>query len=286
MQAYSTQNNGFKYILTCKDAFSKHGWARPLKLKEMGAVTEAFESILTSSGRKPQNLQTDDGSEFFNKQFTELMKRKNINLYSSFSPVKCALVERFNRTIKTWMWKEFTYRMNQKWVDILPTLIERYNKRVHRTIGMRPIDVNKSNEAMIAKKVYTLPKVHSGRKTKFHTGEQVRISKYKHVFEKGYIASWTNELFIVRRVVRTEPTTYYLRDINGQDIEGGFYSEELAKVKYPDLYLIEKVLYKRGQRARVKWYGFSSDHNSWVNVNNCNLIKYLIHFKNKFICLK
>ena len=56
MQAYSTRNNGFKYILTCIDAFSKHGWDRPLKSKEMCAVTVAFESILTSSGRHPKNF--------------------------------------------------------------------------------------------------------------------------------------------------------------------------------------------------------------------------------------
>ena len=118
----------------------------------MGAVTGTFESILTSSGRQPTNFQTDDGSEFFNKQFKILIKRKNINMYSSFSPVKCSLAERLNRTIKTWMWKEFTYQINQSWVDILPTLLERYNNRVHRTISMRPIDVNRSNEAMIAKK--------------------------------------------------------------------------------------------------------------------------------------
>ena len=71
--------------------------------------------------------------------------------------------------------------MNQRWDDILPTLLERYNNRVRRTIGMRPIDVNKSNEAMIAKKFYTLPKVRRNRKTKFHTGDQVRISKYKRI---------------------------------------------------------------------------------------------------------
>ena len=201
MQAYSTQNKGFKYILTCIDAFSKHAWARPLKSKEMGPVTEAFESILKSSGRKCKNLMVDQGSEFYNERFKDLMRREKINLYSSFSNLKASICERFNRTLKTWIWAEFTYQMNQKWLDILPTLLEKYNGRVHRTIGMRPIDVNKNNEARIAKKYFTLPKMHKGRKIKFHLGDTVRISRYKHVFEKGYTPNWTNEQFIVRRVV-------------------------------------------------------------------------------------
>ena len=164
MQAYATQSKGFKYLLTCIDTFSKYAWIRPLKSKEMGPVAEASESILSSSGRKPSNLMVDQGSEFYNKRFLEIMKREKINLYSSFSNLKASIIEQFNRTIKTWMLLvQFTYRMNQKWFDILPDLLEKYNGRVHRTIGMRPIDVNKDNEAKIAKNVFMLPKVRNGR---------------------------------------------------------------------------------------------------------------------------
>lgn len=266
MQAYSQQNKGYKYILTVIDVFSKYAWAIPIKSKEMGPVSSAFKSVLDESGRKPVNLQSDLGLEFFNQEFKSLMKKYKIHHYSSFSNLKASIVERFNRTLKTWMWKEFTYQSNNKWYDILPSLLEKYNERVHRSIGVRPSEVNKANEKLIAKK-FILPKVSKLKKTAFRTGDQVRLSKYKSVFDKAYTPNWTNEIFTVRKVNRTNPVTYLLRDYHNDNISGGFYKEELAKVKYP-LYLIEKVIKKRGKQALVKWLGFNSSENQWVPIDS------------------
>ena len=54
-------------------------------------------------------------------------------------------------------------------------------------------------------------------------------------------------------------------DYQNQPIEGGFYQEELTKVMYPDAYLVEKVLRKRGNKVFIKWLGFDISHNSWIN---------------------
>ena len=61
-------NRGYRYLLTVVDVFSKHAWVQPVKNKTGQAVTAAFEKIL-KEGRKPINLQTDDGKEFYNKTF-------------------------------------------------------------------------------------------------------------------------------------------------------------------------------------------------------------------------
>ncbi|XP_074096350.1 uncharacterized protein LOC141525687 [Cotesia typhae] len=100
---------------------------------------------------------------------------------------------------------------------------------------------------------------------KFKVGDKVRISKYKHVFDKGYTPNWTTEIFTIKSVQNTNPTTYKLVDYQDQPIEGGFYNEELSKVKYPDVYLVEKVIRKRGHKYYVKWLGFDTKHNSWIN---------------------
>ncbi|XP_046751326.1 uncharacterized protein LOC124414422 [Diprion similis] len=76
----------------------------------------------------------------------------------------------------------------------------------------------------------------SNRKRKFKVGDRVRISKYKNVFEKGHTPNWTTEIFTVSEVKNTNPPTYKLTDYQDHSIEGGFYEEELSKVKYPDGY--------------------------------------------------
>ena len=104
-------------------------------------------------------------------------------------------------------------------------------------IGIKSQDVTSKYEAKISKKLsFKLKKV----KKKSKKGDNVRISKAKHVFEKGYTPNWSSEIFSVVRVARTNPVTYHLKDYKGEPIAGGFYEQELAKVKYPDVYLVQK----------------------------------------------
>ena len=112
------------------------------------------------------------------------------------------------------------------------------------TIGMKPKDITARNEASLLRNVYGILRVNRTRKIKFTIGEKVRISKYKHVFEKGYTPNSTTEIFIISEVKNTDPVKYKLVNYQNPPTEGGFYQEELTKVKYPDAYLSEKVLRK------------------------------------------
>lgn len=261
MGAYSTENKGFRYMLTVIDVFSKFAWAKPIKSKSGIEVTNAMESVLKEA-RRPKNLQTDDGKEFYNSNFNKLMRKFNINHYSTYSALKASIVERFNRTLKTMMWKEFSMNGSYRWIDMLPELLSNYNNRKHRTIKISPSAVNKSNEQQILSTVYNRIKIAAPGK--YNVGDFVRISKYKHVFEKGYTPNWTTEIFKIVKVQHTYPVSYILEDYQGNKIKGGFYEMELMRTKYPNLYLVEKIIKTRGNRALVKWLGFSSEHNSWV----------------------
>lgn len=127
MRAYSRINSGNQYILTVIDTFSKFAWARPLKTKSSQNVVEAFNNILSTSKRCPKNIQTDDGKEFFYKDFKKFTEANNINHYSTYSVMKASIVERWNRTLKNNMWKEFTFNGNYEWINILPKLVNDYN---------------------------------------------------------------------------------------------------------------------------------------------------------------
>ena len=70
-------NDGYRYLLVCIDVFSKYAWVVPLKNKTGPTLVEAFKTIL-ASGRKLEKIMTDQGTEFLNKHFEALMKKKNI----------------------------------------------------------------------------------------------------------------------------------------------------------------------------------------------------------------
>lgn len=259
----SSVDKGYKYILTVIDNFSKFAWAKPLKSKTGKDVTAAMESIF-EEGRVCKKLHVDQGKEFYNKEFQGLLKKHNVTMYSTCSVVKSGIAERFNRTLKSKMYKKFTLNGNHKWIDILPGLVSEYNNTIHRTIKMKPNKVNKTNANYLKLHVYNKYKTHN-LKTKFKVGDKVRISKSKTIFAKGYLPNWGTELFTITKVNKTIPETYELKDYQDQPIGGCFYSEELQKTKHPHVYIIEKILKKRNNQMYVKWLGFDSSHNSWID---------------------
>lgn len=262
MIAYSKENKGYKYILVVINCFSKFVWAVPLKTKSGVEVTAAMKKVFEM--QRPNNLQTDMGKEFFNKNFTNLMDAYKVNHYSTYSEKKASIVERVNRTLKNIMWKEFHVRGSYKWIDFLSEVVRKYNDTKHRTIGMKPSEVTKRHEKILLKTVYNRIKI-AEKNRKFRVGDKVRISKARAVFDKKYTANWTTDIFTIRKVQLTNPTTYLLQDIDGKDVMGGFYEYQLQKVKYSDVYLVEKILKRAKNKVFVKWLGFGEKHNSWVD---------------------
>src|SRR5271167_1473690 len=143
MQDKSKSNEGYKYILTVIDIFSRYAWAEPLKTKSPQHVMPALKRIF-EQGRKPmKKVQSDQGLEFESKVMKIFFASLGIEQFSVKSQFKAAIVERFNRTLKNKMWNYFTHANTHKWLDILPKLLEGYNKAAHRGIeGLAPRDVD------------------------------------------------------------------------------------------------------------------------------------------------
>lgn len=220
-------NNGFKYLLTCIDVFSKYGWAIPIKSKSAESIYLAFTKIFKK--RRPKKLQTDKGKEFLNKIFLNLLKSKKIHFYQINSDLKACVVERFNRTIKEKMWRYFTKKKSFVYLDIIDNLIKSYNNNYHRSIKMSPNEVNNENKNQVFKNLYGHIN-DSLIEFKFKKGDNVRIAKYKTVFDKGYTPNWTSEIFIINKLFIRNPPVYEIKDLQNQIIEGVFYENELQKI--------------------------------------------------------
>ena len=216
-------NDGYRYILTIIDVFSKFTWVVALKKKDARTVAEAFQSI--TNDRKLIKLQIDKGKEFINAFFQDKLRERGIQFYvSQNEDIKASVVERFNRTLKTKIWKFFTHRNTYRYVDVLQDMVHSYNNTFHRTIDQDPSSVKMKDVSKLRENMYGIDNDVNAR-VKLQVGDKVRISKTRRTFDKGYLPNWTEEIFSVSEAIATAPPTYKLVDYG--EVKGSFYDKEL-----------------------------------------------------------
>ena len=200
-------NRGFKYIMVVVDVFSKRAWAEPMKRMNDFAAVTALDSILSRMNEIPQQFVTDLGKEYYNRKVGDLFDRFGINHYSIRGPHKASIAERFIKTIKSkierYLWKNKT----SKWIDVLPSFIDNYNKTYHRSIKMAPLDVNEGNREKVYKTLYPHLKDHIQPRLKI--GDRVRLLEEKNIFQKGYKRSWSLEIYKIDKVYTQGAVDFY-----------------------------------------------------------------------------
>ena len=158
LSSLSRVNDNYKFLLTCIDVLSKYAWVVPMKDKSAKSVVDAVAYIFTTSKRMPNKIQGDKGQEFVNRKFKSFLKDHRVHFFSTENDdIKASVVERFNRALKSKMWRYFTYTRNKRYVDTLDDLVLSYNNRKHRTIPMSPSDVTTDDELDLLKDMHNIP---------------------------------------------------------------------------------------------------------------------------------
>uniref|UniRef100_A0A914I6D7 Chromo domain-containing protein n=1 Tax=Globodera rostochiensis TaxID=31243 RepID=A0A914I6D7_GLORO len=227
----------------------------------------------------PWKLLTDQGKEFTAKAVQTYFRSKDVEHFCMFTSPQfhAGMAERANRSIKERLYRYFTEHNTQKWIGVVQQLVKAINHSYNSSIGMRPVDVNFKNAEALRQKLYDNAAKIPRRAPKFKVGDRVRIEKYKHVFQKGYLPRFTNELFMVVEVhSERSPVVYRLRDSKNEIIKGWFYANDLCKTleSKDQMHDIEKIIKRKKQHdvehVLVKWKGFNARYNSWIPASSFN----------------
>ena len=165
-------------------------------------------------------------------------KLKNIILYHTEGKNKATIAERFVKTIKGKMWKYMTENDTKKIINVLDDLVEQYNNTEHSTIKMTPTEASKKeNEEKVFKTAYIVDGAKKDiekeiSKIGLKIGDRVRITRKKKEGAKGYEANWSDEIFKIREIKKTNPPTFLLSDAKDHHIKGPFYKQEIQKTEY------------------------------------------------------
>ena len=268
----ATQNDNTKFLLTAIDMFSKILICIPMQNKTGASSKVAVGQVLMQLGDKPKKIMTDAGMEFLNAQVQTLLDEEGVTHFTPGSDMKCVGVERVNKTLQRKIYQHMTEYRTDRYIDVLQDLVSSYNNSTHSSIGVTPVEaedpVNHLKVLDMLNEHYS-DIVEKRKKPKFEVGNTVRVAKLKSKFHRSYNAQQNEELYEIMRINQDMPIPlYYLKSLEElDDIEGGFYANELTLVNF-DVFDIDRVLKRRTHRgvrqALVKWRGYHNNYNSWI----------------------
>ena len=209
---YGPKNNrGYRYCLIVINNFSEYGWVIPIKNKNSQTIKDSFENILTISKRKPKNLESDRGKEFYNSIFKSLLQINNINHYSRYTDKGPSIVERFNRTIRHLLEKPIFLNGDANWINILPTMMNEYNNKIHSSTKLTPIQASlKENESYVYKNLLDKRKKN---KPKYEINDLVRTADLKKTFSKGGTTNWSYKLYYITEIIIDTVPSYRFNNL-------------------------------------------------------------------------
>jgi hypothetical protein len=280
MREFAKHIDNYNYILTIIDCFSKYSFAVPLKNRSGEEIIKALKLVFQE--KKCALLRTDKGTEFCNTDVRRYLNKENVVHFTSHDQeINCAIVERFNRTLKGKMFKYFTANGTRRYLEELPNFLI-YNNSKHRTIKMAPSEVNKNNEKLVFKNIYGVNNLSEAiinrkinNKTSINPGDKVRKKYSTKHFDKGYYPNWTDQILTIEKTIKGEnQPVFRIKDYAGNLVNQRFYPQELQKIT-ENLHRVEKVLKTRVRKGEteyfVKWLNYLSTYNSWVtDIENLN----------------
>lgn len=200
--------NQASYGLTCIDIFSKVGDIELMKKRDTPNVLIAIAKILNRMGT-PENIYSDEGSEFISNKYKEFMKDLNVNLILTLN--HAPFIERFNRSFKD-MLEKYLQATNSKTItNVLPKILNNYNSSIHSGLpdNMSPNDVNEDNEG----NVWIHQNKHANMKPhdKVEKGDTVRVRLKSKSFEKGYKPKYSKQIY---KVIKSDGTYYTIEGLD------------------------------------------------------------------------
>ena len=168
-----------------------------LERKKGIIITDGFQKILDESNRKRNKIWLGKGSKLYNRPMKLWLEKNGIERYSMHNAGKSVIAEIFIRTLKNKIYKYMTSISKTVYIDKLDDIVNKYNN-TYSTIKMKPVDVKSNTYIDFSKEV-------NDKNPKSKIADNVRISKYKNVFTKGYNPNWSEEVFVIKKVKNTVP---------------------------------------------------------------------------------
>ena len=233
LTSLASYNNGYGWLLCMTDVFSRYSYVRELKNHTVASVKSGFESIFEEAQQTPKNLQTDRGSELL--ALHEFWKQNDINRFSTTTSVKASMVERYQKTLETRIFKYLKANNTKKYIDKLQDIVYSINHTKSRVLyGKTPYEaLNDPPTIKFLKQKFDEEmdkwKSRFPVKSKYKVGQLVRIVKDIKVFDRGYHTQFQDEVHKISQVLKNQRP--YMYKLEGK--RNSYYAIQLSPVSGP-----------------------------------------------------
>jgi transposase InsO family protein len=255
VSSISKQNDNVNFILTVVDIFSKYSFCEILKNKSAKSVAYSMQQIILRFG-SPQIISCDNGAEFSSTEFIELCQRFNIKLQHSlpYKPTSQGAVEKFNQTLKNYMFRYMTEHKSKRYVDNLQLFCYSYNTTQHSTTKHTPYEVmfkrhesykmlndlvHKNISDNAKKMIENSLKNQQAMKEELDIGDKVRVGllflkenrrKQNKIMKKNK-QHWSSEIYDIEEIIDNDGLLQYKINIPLKSEENRlFYRHQLLKI--------------------------------------------------------
>jgi transposase InsO family protein len=204
-QKLAGYNSQKRYCLTMLDVFSRYGWAVPLANKTQLSVTRAVISTIEEMpvAWRPKTIISDNGGEF-QLGLGAALSRLGIKLIhtSAYAPQKN--IERYNRSVKSLLFKAMTKHKSYRWLDFLQPIVQLLNTTPHGVTKYTPIELIEIHDPEVIAKVNERTQKKNAGATPppdFSVGDRVRVALIteaavrKQKFKKRIEPNWSSDVY-------------------------------------------------------------------------------------------
>ena len=279
---YEKHNRQYPGFLSCIDISSRKAFTYPIKNRSTEEVLKVLETFVKEA--KPSRISSDNEGAFKSQTIMKYLEDKGIQQYFHRPNDHNAMgiIDRFTRTIKEMLNKYFLSHQTVQWLDILPTLVNNYNHRQHRSLHMSPQDMWSDIEAQndFRKEDYQYNRKVLSKTAVFQPRDTVRVLEPLNILEKGR-PRYSSEIYTIDHL---EGLSYRLRDQQGNLLRHKYRPYELVAAKGDgdkDILHNERKV-NRKERKLQRELGKGADKNIVIPkkefiTEHMNLVKILDH---------
>lgn len=233
-------NDGYKYLLTMIDVFSRRAVAVPLKTKTAEAGLQGLIQGFKDMGGPPLKLQTDQGTEFYNDVVTKYLRKNKIVHFSTFQKdIKAGMVERFNRTLRKLLSMYMLANKTERYIDKLADILKAYNLRKHAAFSHKyaPLDINAKNSKDVYNILYHDYLSLREKAFDFKIGDIVLRAYVKKDVGPSTKATQTYDpiRYVIVDRIASVPPVYKIKTLSTDTLQpGSFYAAQLFKIPPAD----------------------------------------------------